>query len=238
MQNWGYLRLAAKVKHESIDEMKHADAVLDRILYLEGIPNMQRLNKVNVGENVPEQLAADLQLEYDAVKRLNDGIKVVRDLGDHGTVELLEEILVSEEEHVDWIETQIELIKQLGDNALPGPAPPQGVVPIAMDAALKQRIEGLVSDHKVVLFVKGTKSFPQCGFSNSVIEVFKQLDVPFDSVNILADPDLRQGMKEFCELADLPAGLRRRRVHRRRDIVVAMYEKGELEPLVQKAVAS
>ncbi len=117
MKNWGFLKLAEHERKESIDEMKHAQQVMDRVLYLEGIPNMQRYHKVNVGETVPEQLAADLQLEYDAVKRLNDGIKVVRDLGDHGTVELLEEILVSEEEHIDWIETQIGLIKQLGATA-------------------------------------------------------------------------------------------------------------------------
>ncbi|MBK7402605.1 MAG: bacterioferritin [Myxococcales bacterium] len=117
MKNWGFLKLAEHERKESIDEMKHAQQVMDRVLYLEGIPNVQRYSKINVGETVPEQLAADLQLEYDAVKRLNEGIKVVRDLGDHGTVELLEEILVSEEEHVDWIETQIGLIKQLGANA-------------------------------------------------------------------------------------------------------------------------
>ena len=115
MKNWGYERLSHKEKHESIDEMKHADAVLDRILFLEGIPNMQRLNKVNVGENVPEMLKLDLQEEYKAVKRLNDGIKVCRDLGDNGTEDLLTKILVSEEEHIDWLESQLELIKQVGD---------------------------------------------------------------------------------------------------------------------------
>lgn len=115
MKNWGYDRLAAKEKHESIDEMKHADAVLDRILYLEGIPNMQRYNKVNVGENVPEMLRLDLQEEYKAVKRLNDGIKVCRDVGDNGSEDLLTKILVSEEEHIDWLESQLELIKQVGE---------------------------------------------------------------------------------------------------------------------------
>jgi bacterioferritin len=115
MKNWGYDRLASKERHESIDEMKHADAVLDRILYLEGIPNMQRYNKVNVGESVPEMLRLDLQEEYRAVKRLNDGIKVCRDLGDHGSEDLLTKILVSEEEHIDWLESQIELMKQVGE---------------------------------------------------------------------------------------------------------------------------
>lgn len=115
MKNWGYDRLAHKEREESIDEMKHADAVLDRILFLEGIPNMQRLNKVNVGENVPEMLKLDLQEEYKAVKRLNDGIKLCRDLGDNGTEDLLTKILVSEEEHIDWLEAQAELMKQVGE---------------------------------------------------------------------------------------------------------------------------
>ncbi len=115
MKNWGYDRLAAKEREESIDEMKHADAVIERILFLEGVPNMQRLSKVNVGETVKEQLELDLQEEYRARARLNDGIKLCRDLGDSGTKDLLEKILVSEEEHIDWIETQLELIRQVGE---------------------------------------------------------------------------------------------------------------------------
>jgi bacterioferritin len=94
--------------------MKHAETLMDRILFLEGIPNVQKLNKINIGEGVEEQLKLDLDEEYRAVKRLNDGIKVCRDLGDNGTEDLLTKILVSEEEHVDWIETQLGLIKQLG----------------------------------------------------------------------------------------------------------------------------
>lgn len=78
------------------------------------IPNVQRLWKINVGESVPEQLECDLNLEYEAVKRLNEGIRVARELGDNGTADLFEKILVSEEEHIDWIESQLELIKQLG----------------------------------------------------------------------------------------------------------------------------
>lgn len=113
-RNWGYERIAAKVKHESIDEMKHADAIIERILYLDGVPNLQRLNKVNVGETVQEQFKLDVALEYEALKRLNDGIKTCRDLGDHGSEELLRKILVSEEEHVDWLEAQLTLIEQLG----------------------------------------------------------------------------------------------------------------------------
>jgi len=114
MKNWGFEALAEYERHESIDEMRHAQTLMDRILFLEGIPNMQRLWKVNVGETVPEQLKLDLDLEYEAVKRLNDGIRTARDLGDNGTADLLEKILVSEEEHIDWIEAQLELVKQLG----------------------------------------------------------------------------------------------------------------------------
>ncbi|MBL8600530.1 MAG: bacterioferritin [Myxococcales bacterium] len=114
-KNWGYNRLAAKIKHESIDEMKHADALIERVLYLEGIPNLQRLGKVNVGETVPEQFKVDLALEYEALQRLNDGIKLCRDSGDHGSEELLRHILVSEEEHTDWLETQMGLVAALGE---------------------------------------------------------------------------------------------------------------------------
>ncbi|MFN6121672.1 MAG: bacterioferritin [Actinomycetes bacterium] len=114
-ENWGYRRLADHVRHESIDEMKHADQVIARILFLEGVPNMQRLNPVRVGETVPEQFESDLQLEYTAIARLNDGIASCVAAGDNATRHLLEEILVSEEEHADWLETQIGLIGQLGE---------------------------------------------------------------------------------------------------------------------------
>lgn len=114
LKNWGYDRLASKEREESIDEMKHADMVIDRILFLDGIPNMQRMNKVNVGETVPEMLRLDLEEELRAIKRLNDGVKVCRDLGDKGSEDFLTGILRSEEEHVDWIESQLELIKQVG----------------------------------------------------------------------------------------------------------------------------
>ena len=115
-RNWGYLRLADYVKKESIDEMKHADRIIERILYLEGIPNLQRLNKVNVGESVLEQFRLDLALEVEALARLNDGVKLCRDHNDHGTETLLREILVSEEEHADWLETQLGLIAQIGES--------------------------------------------------------------------------------------------------------------------------
>ena len=111
--DWGYEKLHKKIRHESIDEMKHAEALMERILYLGGIPNVQRLGKINVGENVEEQLKLDLALENQAIPRLRDGINLcVRD-NDFGSRALLEDILVSEEEHVDWLESQLELISQV-----------------------------------------------------------------------------------------------------------------------------
>lgn len=114
-QNWGFMRLAAKIRAESIDEMKHADELIDRILYFEGVPNMQRLFKINVGETVKEQFTLDLELEKVAIERLNKAVKLCRDKGDNGTRERLEAILVSEEEHADWLETQLDLIATVGD---------------------------------------------------------------------------------------------------------------------------
>jgi bacterioferritin len=113
-ENWGYQRLWEKLRAESIDEMKHADQLIERVLFLEGIPNVQRLGKINIGENVPEQLRSDLGLEKDAVDRLNRSIELCRTAGDHGTRHLLEEMLVSEESHLNWIETQLSLIEELG----------------------------------------------------------------------------------------------------------------------------
>lgn len=114
-QNWGFRKLAEMSRKESIGEMKHADKVIERILYLDGVPNMQRLNKVRVGETVLEQFQLDLGLEVDAVKKLNESIALAVEAGDNGTRELLEEILVSEEEHIDWLEAQLELVKQVGE---------------------------------------------------------------------------------------------------------------------------
>jgi bacterioferritin len=112
--NWGYKRLAAHVRDESIDEMKHAETLTERLLYLEGIPNLQRLSPLRIGETVPEQLGNDLAVEMAALQRLNDGIALCTRLGDNGTRELLEDILVEEEHHVDWLETQLETIRQIG----------------------------------------------------------------------------------------------------------------------------
>ena len=114
-ENWGYERLGAKVRAESIDEMKHADAVISRILFLEGVPNLQRYHKLHVGETVKEQLESDLQLEYSAIAFLNQGIETARRVGDNATEDLMTKILVGEEQHTDWLETQLELIRQIGE---------------------------------------------------------------------------------------------------------------------------
>ncbi len=113
-ENWGYERLHKHIRKESIDEMKHAESLMERILYLDGIPNVQRLGKINIGETVQEQLEVDLALELEALPRLNRGIEVCKEAGDNGSRLLLEEILASEEEHVDWLEAQLELIAQVG----------------------------------------------------------------------------------------------------------------------------
>ncbi len=114
-RNWGYLRLAEIIRKESIDEMKHADRLIERILYLEGLPNMQRLYKVSIGETVPEQLRADRDTEVAAVARLNGGIVLCVEVGDNGSRALLEDILTSEEAHLDWLETQLGLVAGLGE---------------------------------------------------------------------------------------------------------------------------
>lgn len=116
LQNWGYEKLAKKEYDESIDEMKHAEVLSDRILFLEGLPNLQRLDQLNIGETVKEQFEADLALEKKALKRLNEGIALCRNLGDNASEELLRNILVDEERHTDWIETQLELIDKLGES--------------------------------------------------------------------------------------------------------------------------
>lgn len=114
LKNWGLHRLAGYYRKESIDEMKHAEQLIDRILFLEGVPNVQKLDKIMIGESVEEQLKLDLDGELVAVKRLNDGIVTCRDARDGGSEELLVHILESEEEHVDWLETQLDLISKVG----------------------------------------------------------------------------------------------------------------------------
>jgi len=113
-ENWGYERLWKRVRAESIDEMKHADELIERILYLEGMPNVQRLGKVAVGETVPEQLQLDLDVEKNAILVLNRGIELCRGVGDNGSAELLEHILEGEEEHANWLEAQLALVDQVG----------------------------------------------------------------------------------------------------------------------------
>jgi len=112
--NWGYHELAQYGRDESIDEMKHAEILIDRILFLEGTPNMQKYMKIKVGKDVPEQLRFDLELEVGAVERLNRGIALCVDKKDNGSRQLLQTILDEEEHHIDWLETQLELIKNIG----------------------------------------------------------------------------------------------------------------------------
>ena len=113
--NWGYDRLAEKFRDESIGEMKDADELIERILYLEGMPNLQRLGSVRIGETVPEKLQLALELERAAIDRLNAGIAQCVSVGDNGSRELLDDILEGEEAHLDWIETQLELVRQIGE---------------------------------------------------------------------------------------------------------------------------
>jgi bacterioferritin len=112
--NWRYKRLAEHGRAESIEEMKHAQEIIERILYLDGVPNMQKYMKVDVGASVPEQHANDLRLEKDAVARLNAGIELCRAKEDNGSRSLLERLLVDEEEHVDWLESQLQQIEDMG----------------------------------------------------------------------------------------------------------------------------
>ena len=114
-ENWGYQRLWKKIREESIEEMKHADELVERILFLEGLPNLQKLGKINVGQTVPEQFKLDLAVEYDAVKRMNEGIELCRTKSDYGSRELLEHMLSDEEKHVNWLEAQQELLRQVGE---------------------------------------------------------------------------------------------------------------------------
>jgi bacterioferritin len=113
-RNWGFVKLAELTYDESIDEMKHADRLIERILFLEGHPNLQRLGALRIGESVEEQLASDLAVEAEALPRLRGAIRLTLDVGDSVTRLLLEDILKAEEEHVDFLETQLHLIRTLG----------------------------------------------------------------------------------------------------------------------------
>ena len=113
-EQWRLTRLAKHMREESIGEMKHAEDVIDRILYLDGRPNMQKYMKINVGKTVPEMHQFDLEVERDAVARLNPGVELCRAKGDNGTRLLLEKILHDEEEHIDWLEAQLQQIQDMG----------------------------------------------------------------------------------------------------------------------------
>ncbi|WP_341502244.1 bacterioferritin [Gallaecimonas sp. GXIMD4217] len=114
LKDWGFKHLADKEYHESIDEMKHADWLVERILFLEGIPNLQDLGKLNIGEDVEEMLKADLAVEQKAIPDLRDGIAYCESVRDYVSRDLLQRILDSEEEHTDWLETQLGLIDKVG----------------------------------------------------------------------------------------------------------------------------
>jgi bacterioferritin len=113
-ENWGYEKLARHTRKESIEEMQHAEKLMERILYLDGTPNMTDYFKINIGANVKAQLQNDLNVEYDAVKRLNRGVALCVQVGDNGSRELLEGILTDEEEHIDWLEAQLHAISEMG----------------------------------------------------------------------------------------------------------------------------
>ena len=114
MKDWGLTALGDHEHEESIDEMKHADAIIERVLFLEGLPNLQDLGKLNIGEDIPEMLQADLNLELDAIPDLRAAIAYCEAHKDYVSRDLFDAILQSEEEHVDWLETQLELIDKLG----------------------------------------------------------------------------------------------------------------------------
>ena len=113
-EQWGYKKLYEHEHKESIDEMKHADRLIARILFLEGLPNLQDLGKLLVGENVPEALACDLKLELGALPLLKEAIAHAETVGDYVSRELFEDIMESEEDHIDWLETQLDLVKEVG----------------------------------------------------------------------------------------------------------------------------
>ena len=113
-ENWGYQKLSKKKREESVDEMKDADKLIERILYLDGVPNLQRYNPVRVGEDPIEQHRLDLSVETEAIERLNKAIALCREKGDNGSRELLEDILIGEEESADWLEAQLHIVEQVG----------------------------------------------------------------------------------------------------------------------------
>ena len=113
-KDWGFIKLGDYEYHESIDEMKHADQLIERILFLEGLPNLQELGKLRIGENVPEALQCDLAMEMDAIPDLREAIAYCESIKDYVSRDVFDSILESEEEHVDWLETQLDLIGNIG----------------------------------------------------------------------------------------------------------------------------
>ncbi|MEB3050223.1 bacterioferritin [Mycolicibacter sp. MYC123] len=113
--NWGFTELAGHTRDESFEEMRHAEAVTDRILLLDGLPNYQRIGSLRIGQTLREQFESDLALEMDVLNRLRPGIVMCRDKQDSTTAKLLEGILVEEESHIDYLQTQLELMDKLGD---------------------------------------------------------------------------------------------------------------------------
>lgn len=113
-ENWGYMALAKYIKRESIEEMQHAEVLIERILFLESIPNLREMFPLRIGKDVKAQFENDLALELEAIPRLNSAIKISVEVGDNGSRELFEKILVDEEKHVDWLEAQIDMIDQMG----------------------------------------------------------------------------------------------------------------------------
>ncbi len=114
-ENFGWPKLASHTRAESIDEMRHAEVLTERILFLEGLPNYQRLFSVRIGQTVREMFEADMQIEIEAIDRLRSGIEHMRSVGDHTSRRLFEDILADEEEHVDYLETQLDLLAKLGE---------------------------------------------------------------------------------------------------------------------------
>jgi bacterioferritin len=114
-ENWGFTTLAKHTKAESIDEMRHAEILTDRILFLEGLPNYQKLFALRIGETVKEQFECDMKVELEAVDRLRRGIEYMRSMGDVTSARIFEDILADEEHHIDYLETQLELIEKLGE---------------------------------------------------------------------------------------------------------------------------
>ena len=114
-ENWGFTTLAKHTKAESIDEMRHAEILADRILFLEGLPNFQKIFPLRIGETVKEQFDCDMKVEVEAVDRLRRGIEYMRSVGDVTSARIFEDILADEEHHIDYLETQLDLIGKLGE---------------------------------------------------------------------------------------------------------------------------